>query len=81
MEEIQKFRAGDARKEIFVSAGEPDDLMRKNRSDNDDLVVVEDAPVDFTATFMENSPPDNSWISSAESRRCAAVRQDCSIRD
>src|SRR5437867_12070235 len=47
MEKIQDLSSGDARKEILVDARKTDDLMGKDRADNDDLVVVEDQPVDL----------------------------------
>ena len=47
MEEIQDLRPADAGEQVLVAAGEPDDFVRKDRADDDDLVVIEDELVDF----------------------------------
>ena len=47
VEEIQNLRPADAGEEIFVAAGEADHFVRKHRADDDDLVVIENEPVDF----------------------------------
>src|SRR5437899_12298292 len=47
MKEVQKVRTADAREEIFVAAGKPHDLMRKNRTNDDNLVVIEQLSIDF----------------------------------
>ena len=38
--------AADAGEEVLVAAGEADDLVREDRADDDELVVVEDRAVD-----------------------------------
>ena len=45
MKEIQYLRPRDARKQIFVPAGEPDDFVGEYRADDDNLVVIEHHPV------------------------------------
>ena len=47
MKEVQELRPGDSGKEVFVSAGEADNLMRKDGTDNEDPIVVENAFVDL----------------------------------
>ena len=47
MEKIQHLRAADTGEEVFVATGKPDDLVRENRADDDDLVVVEQLGVDL----------------------------------
>ena len=39
----------NAGKQIFVSAGEPDHLVRKHRAANQDLVVIEKQPINLYA--------------------------------
>jgi hypothetical protein len=41
----RSFRAAHAREEIFVAAGKPDYFVRKDRPDDDELVVVEEPAV------------------------------------
>lgn len=47
MEEVQYSGTANAGKKVFVTAGKADDLMRKNRADDDDFVVFENLLVDF----------------------------------
>ena len=47
MEKIQNARAADSRKKIFISSRKPDDFVGKDRSDNDDLIVVKQKPVNL----------------------------------
>src|ERR1700674_3218345 len=46
MEEVQNFRTAHARKQVFVTTGKPDYFVWKNRSGNDDLIVIKDSPID-----------------------------------
>ena len=43
VEKVQHLRARHPREKIFVSAGKTDDFVRENRSDDDDLIVIENA--------------------------------------
>src|SRR5258707_2734091 len=45
MKEIQNLRTGYSREKIFVSTRETDDFMREDRTYNDHLVVIKQAPV------------------------------------
>ena len=47
VEEVEHLRSADAGKQVFVAAGKPDHLVRENRPDDDDLVVVEEPAVDL----------------------------------
>ena len=40
MKKVQHLRACHAGEEVLVAAGKADDLVRENRSDDDDLIVV-----------------------------------------
>ena len=44
---VNHFSAADARKQIFVSAGKPDNLVRKYGSANYDLVIIEKQAIDL----------------------------------
>ena len=63
MEKVQDLRPADTREKVFVTAGKPDDLMREDRPDDHELVVIEDPAVDSTGTSIANSPPESSLIS------------------
>ena len=47
VEEVEQVRPRDAGEEILVPAREPDDLMREDRAENQQLVVVVDQLVDL----------------------------------
>ena len=47
VEEMEERAAGDAGKEVLCASGEADDLMGKDRPQDDDQVVIEDAFVDI----------------------------------
>jgi hypothetical protein len=47
VKKIQEIRAGDSGEKIFVTAGEPDDLVRKDRADDENAIVFKDALVDL----------------------------------
>src|SRR5580704_637485 len=47
MEEVQHFRPAHTRKQVFVAPGKPNDFVRKNRTGDDDLVIVKDPPIDI----------------------------------
>jgi hypothetical protein len=55
------------RKQAFVASGESYDFVRKNRADDDDLIMFKKpARLTLTGTSMANRPPLSSFISPAE---------------
>ena len=56
VEEIQNLRTANAGEQIFVAATEPDDFMREHRSDDDELVVIENPPVDLHRHIHREKP-------------------------
>ena len=75
-------RPGDAGEQIFVAAGKADDFMRKHRPDDDDLVVVKDAPVDLHRHIHRKQPAGElADFLPRGSRRGSAARRDCPTRD
>ena len=47
MEKIQNFRAGNAREQIFIPPRKPHHFMREDRTDDQDLIVIEKHPIDL----------------------------------
>src|ERR1700736_3249657 len=46
VEEVEHFRPAHARKKVFVTAGKPTNLMRKNRAGDNDLIVLKKQAID-----------------------------------
>ena len=46
MEKVQDLGAADPRKQVLGTAREADDLVGKHRADDDELVVLQDCPID-----------------------------------
>ena len=46
MRQVDQLLAGDARKEVLVATGEPDDLVREHRTYDDRYVGLGDVPID-----------------------------------
>ena len=42
MREVNDLRTANAGEKVLVASGKPDNLVRKNRAANDDVIVVED---------------------------------------
>ena len=47
VEKVQYLRPGDAGEEVFVAAGKADHLVRENRPDDHDVIVVEQLGIDL----------------------------------
>ena len=45
VEEVENFRTADSREQVLVAAAEPDDLVGKYWTDDNDLIVAQDALV------------------------------------
>ena len=46
MEEVKNFRPANPRKQVFVTPGKPNHFVRKNRADDDDLIILKEPAVD-----------------------------------
>ena len=63
--DVDQLLAGDAREQVLVAAGEPDDLVREHRADDQRDVVLDDRAVDPDLDAVSSMPPDSSAIRSA----------------
>lgn len=56
VEEVEDLRAGDAWEEVFVASREADDFVGKDRSDDEEDVVVGDVAIDFDGDGFGHQP-------------------------
>src|SRR6516164_1961126 len=47
VKEVQHFGPAHARKQVFVTAGKPNDFVRKNRPGDDDLIILKKPAIDI----------------------------------
>lgn len=52
VKEVQDLRSSHTGEGLLVATGKSDHLMRKHRPDNDYLIVIEDAFINFNTDFL-----------------------------